>query len=220
LEFAPRLVAVTSHADVLPWLAPDWVVELKDEGGGMKDEGRTGRLTWRPFLQPQVRFDVRRAPQSAWASFARHHYLSGGLAASARCYEAWADGLRIGDRDGLAGASGWCGRPVAFCAVAPTLGWRGAKHISRLVVLPEFQGLGVGGRLLDAVAEMEAGPAKRVTITASHPAVVAHCSRSARWRFVAVKKIGSTRQRYGGREIRSSLGRAVAGFGFVSDGER
>jgi hypothetical protein len=35
---------------------------------------------------------------------------------------------------------------------------------------------------------------------------------SARWRFMDVKKTGSTRQEYEGREIRSSVGRAVAAF--------
>jgi hypothetical protein len=54
-----------------------------------------------------------------------------------------------------------------------------------------------------------------VTITASHPAIVGHCSRSAEWRLVDVKKLGSTRQRYAGREVRCSRGRAVAAFEWV-----
>ena len=39
-------------------------------------------------------------------------------------------------------------------------------------------------------------------------------SKTKRWRLVEVKKVGSTRQRFRGREIRSSMGRAVAGFAF------
>jgi GNAT superfamily N-acetyltransferase len=140
--------------------------------------------------------------------FARHHYLTGGLAASARCYGAWVEELRSADC-GL-----WNDDPVAFCAVGATLGWKGRKHIARLVTLPEFQALGIGGRLLDSVAEMETGHGTRVTITASHPAVLSHCSQSPRWLLVEVKKAGSTRQRFRGREIRSSMGRAVAGFAF------
>jgi GNAT superfamily N-acetyltransferase len=107
------------------------------------------------------------------------------------------------------------GSPVAFCAVLATLGWKRTKHISRLVVLPEFQGLGVGPRLAEAAAEREVAKGHRVTITASHPAIVACCWRSPRWRFTGLKKTGSTRQRLGARNIRASTGRAVASFEFV-----
>jgi hypothetical protein len=55
----------------------------------------------------------------------------------------------------------------------------------------------------------------RVTITASHPAIVAWCSRSPRWRCLGLKKTGSTPQQYAGRTIRCSSGRAVASFEYV-----
>jgi GNAT superfamily N-acetyltransferase len=99
--------------------------------------------------------------------------------------------------------------------VVAALGWKKTKRITRLVVLPEFQGLGIASRLLAEVAGREAAHGNRVTITASHPAIVEHCARSAAWRFLGVKKTGSTRQRFAGREIRSSMGRAVAGFEWV-----
>ena len=133
-----------------------------------------------------------------WTRFSGEHYLSGGLAASATCYAAL-----------------WNKEPIAFCAVVGALGWKGVKRIQRLVTLPEFQGMGIGGKLLDVVAGNEAGRGFRVTITASHPAIIAHCGRSARWRFTDVKKTGSTRQQYGEREIKCSAGRAVASFEFV-----
>jgi GNAT superfamily N-acetyltransferase len=106
--------------------------------------------------------------------------------------------------------------PVAFCAVVAALGWPGVKRIQRLVTLPEFQGMGIGGKLLDVVAATQARAGFRVTITASHPAVIAHCSRSKQWRYFGIKKTGSTRQEFEGREVRSSVGRAVIAFEFVS----
>jgi GNAT superfamily N-acetyltransferase len=142
---------------------------------------------------------IERVPQAMWMQFATQHYLTGGLAASATCYVAK-----------------WNREPVAFCAVAPALGWRGVKRIQRLVTLPEFQGMGIGGQLLDCVAALEAARGFRVTITASHPAIIAHCSRSPRWEYFGLKKTGSTPQQFAGRNIRSSIGRAVAAFEFVS----
>jgi GNAT superfamily N-acetyltransferase len=127
--------------------------------------------------KPSFRFTVDRVPQAMWARFAQHHYLAGGLAASATCYAAL-----------------WNNEPIAFCAVVATLGWRGVKRSQRRVTLPEFQGMGIGGKLLDVVAGHESRQGFRVTITASHPAIIAHCSRSSAWKLMGVKKTGSTRR--------------------------
>jgi GNAT superfamily N-acetyltransferase len=190
-----RLVALTGHDDIVPWLEPDWVLRL---GGG--DGPRLERIR---LNRPPLELRVERVPQAMWRLFARHHYLTGGLAASATCYAAW---LANPEHES----------PVAFCAVAPALGWKKTKRITRLVTLPEFQGLGIGSRLLEHVAGQEASRGNRVTITASHPAILSHCSHSPQWRFLNVKKRGSTRQRFAKREIRSSAGRAVAAFEFVA----
>lgn len=195
----PRLVALTCHADILPWLAPDWVLDL-----GQCPPWLT-RYRPRPLKVP---LRIERVPQAAWREFAGQHYLAGGLAASATCYAARWDGSK-------AATTGRAFEHIAFCAVVAALGWKRTKRITRLVVRPEFQGLGIGTRLAEAVAAIEAAKGHRVTITASHPAIVGHCSRSPRWRLVGVKKTGSTRQHYAGREIRCSTGRAVASFEFV-----
>jgi GNAT superfamily N-acetyltransferase len=188
-----RLVAVTCHEDIVPWLAPDWVVDL-----GRSDGDGGSRALWSAAPRtPSLELSIARVPQALWQRFAKHHYLAGGLAASATCYGAF-----------LAES------PVAFCAVVAALGWKKTKRITRLVTLPEYQGLGIAGRLLDGVAAVEASRGQRVTITASHPAIVAHCAHSPGWRYTGMKKTGSTRQRMGGRTIRSSAGRAVAAFGW------
>jgi GNAT superfamily N-acetyltransferase len=237
-----RFVAVTCHTDILPWLSPDWVVEL---GGRSKVQspkskvirsrspvgeqqsaaeplacaaGLCGRLIRGRPAKPRFKFTVRRVPQSLWTRFSGEHYLSGGLAASASCYAAFWGGSQA--TKPLADATGLCGEPIGFCASVAALGWKGTKRIQRLVVLPEFQGLSIGGKLLDAVALMEANKGFRVTITASHPAILVHCSRSQRWRYLEIKKLGSTPQVMNGREIASSVGRAVASFEFVAPARR
>jgi GNAT superfamily N-acetyltransferase len=111
-------------------------------------------------------------------------------------------------------------QPLAFCAVVAALGWKRTKRITRLVVLPEYQGLGIGPRLAEEVAQIEAAKGNRVTITASHPAILGWCSRSPRWRYLGLKKKGSTPQRFAGRSIRSSSGRAVAAYEFQVSGSK
>src|SRR5262249_21771426 len=145
--------------------------------------------------QPTIRLAVRQAPQATWSCFAPHHYLAGGLARSATCYAAFFNE-----------------KPIAFCAAVAALGWKKSKRITRLVTLPEFQGLGIAGQLLHIVAAHETSKGNRVTIPASHPAILAHCSQSLRWQLTGHKPTGSTIQTYRGRRIGCSIGRAVASF--------
>jgi GNAT superfamily N-acetyltransferase len=149
-----------------------------------------------------------------WRAFARHHYLAGGLAASATCYAAmWSAAPRQdrGDNNSSIPDS----HPIAFCATVASLGWKKTKRITRLVTLPQFQGLGIAARLAETVAAHEQAKGHRVTITASHPAILSHCTRSPHWTYLGTKKTGSTRQQIAGRQIACSTGRAVASFEFV-----
>jgi GNAT superfamily N-acetyltransferase len=215
----PRLVVLTCHTDILPWLAPDWVLDLRPSTLDLRPALTRGCLR-----RPSLRLAVRRVPQCLWPHFARHHYLAGGLAASATCYAAfWPAGVGRsevrGERsDATALTSDLCSltsRPIAFCAVVASLGWKKTKRITRLVVLPEFQGLGIAAKLAETVAAHEQAKGFRVTITASHPAILAHCTRSPNWKYLGTKKTGSTRQRLSGRQIACSAGRAVASFEYI-----
>jgi GNAT superfamily N-acetyltransferase len=180
----PRFVAVTCHYDVLEWLAPDWHLDMA-----------TGHLARGALQRAAIRLQVRRCPQSMWPLFARHHYLSGGLSRAATCYIAL-----------------WEGRPVAFCAALAALGHRGRKRISRLVTLPDYQGLGIGLRLAERVCEDQSARGFRISIATSHPAIIAYCRSSPKWRPLGIKRLGGTRQRVEGRSVAGSTGRGVASF--------
>ncbi len=182
-----RFVAVTCHYDVLEWLAPDWHLDMA-----------TGHLARGALQRAAIRLQVRRCPQSLWPLFARHHYLSGGLSRAATCYIAL-----------------WEGRPVAFCAALAALGHRGRKRISRLVTLPDYQGLGIGLRLAERVCEDQTARSFRVSIATSHPAIIAYCRSSPKWRPLGIKRLGGTRQQVEGRSVAGSTGRGVASFEWV-----
>jgi GNAT superfamily N-acetyltransferase len=130
--------------------------------------------------------------------FERHHYLSGSLSKSARCYVAV-----------------WNDQPVAFCAVIPLIGRRNHWRITRLVTLPDYQGIGIGMRVAEAVAAEYQRQSLRMNITSSHPALIAHCCKSGNWRTVRVRTNGSSSARSFIHNYRSSLGRAVVSFEYV-----
>lgn len=188
-RIARRFVAVTCHYDVAEWLEPDWVLDLA-----------SGQCSRRRLRRPRMRIEMHRCSVAAWRLFARHHYLNGSLSPTARCYLA-----------------SWDGRATAFCAAMPCIGSRGRWRITRLVTLPDYQGMGIGGRLLDATAELLEREGRSVSVTASHPGLIGHCRSSSRWRAVRLMKTGS-RRRGTIAGYRGSAGRCVATFAFCGGG--
>ncbi len=179
-----RFVAVACHYDVTQWLAPDWIIDMA-----------SSTFDRRCLQRPPIELEVFRCRRGAWRLFARHHYLSGRLSPAARCFLAL-----------------WKGVPVAFCAMVAMIGRKGHWRVSRIVTLPDFQGIGIGMAVAEAVAELHRSEGCRVSVTASHPALIAHCRRSPRWRTVSVKKTGSRNARGFVRDYRGSGGRAVVSF--------
>ncbi len=183
-----RFVAVTCHYDVAEWLEPDWTLDMA-----------TGELSRRRLRRPDVRLEITRCGVEAWRLFAKHHYLSGSLNRSARCYLAT-----------------WEGEPVMFCATLPVIGKRHHRRFTRIVTLPDYQGLGIGMRVVAAVAEHERAGGDRVNVTSSHPALLAHCQRSPKWRTRSVRTAAQgsrANQRFAG--YHSAAGRCVVSFEYV-----
>lgn len=183
-----RFVAVSCHHDIAQWLEPDWVLDTA-----------TGRLTRRRLRRPPIEIEIRRCRLDAWRVFARHHYLTGSLAPQSVCYLAT-----------------WNDEPVAFAALLPVIGRRGRRRFTRIVTLPDYQGIGVGMRTVEAVAGLQKEEGRRVNVTSSHPALIGHCRRSPLWRAIAVKKNGpSARRGASFARYRNSSGRAVVSFEYL-----
>jgi energy-coupling factor transporter ATP-binding protein EcfA2 len=187
-----RFVAVTCHHDVTEWLGPDWVLDMA-----------TGELSRRRLRRPGIELEVFRCRRALWRLFAPHHYLTGTLIHAARCYV------------GL-----WSDEPVVFCATVPLVGRTGCWRVSRIVTLPDYQGIGIGSAMLDSVARQHRAEGHRVSITTSHPAMVSHLRRSGRWRAVGVKRAGTQNSRRLAGTYRSSAGRAVVSFEFLGETQK
>jgi hypothetical protein len=99
------------------------------------------------------------------------------------------------------------------------IGRKGHWRISRIVTLPDYQGIGIGMAMAEAVAQIHGREGHRVSVTASHPALIAHCRRSPQWRCAGVKKTGSRRVRDFVRDYRGSGGRAVVSFEYRGQGQ-
>jgi len=183
-----RFIAVTCHYDVAEWLEADWVLDMA-----------TGKLQRRRLRRPRIELEVYRCRLAAWKLFARHHYMSSSISVAARCYLVT-----------------WEGEPVAFCATLPVITKKNHRRFSRIVTLPDYQGMGIGMRAAEAVASLHRREGHRMNVTSSHPALIRHCRHSKIWKTVNVKKSGSsTRDAAGIAQYRSSAGRAVVSFEYT-----
>lgn len=191
-----RFVAVTCHEDVLEWLQPDWVLEP-----------HLGKFSWRELRRrPSVDLEIVRCTREAWRWFAPHHYLSADLHKAAKCFAGLIDG-----------------QPVAFGALLffPHPRTNAIWRIHRLVVLPDYQGLGLGAHSFPgALGGIVRAMGKRLTVTTSHPALIAAWAKSKNWRMGAAPKIAAihTGNRTGmNRHSSGSLGRRTASFEYVGE---
>ncbi len=210
-----RFVAVTCHYDVAEWLEPNWVLDMATQklhmrpangsevsgvGCQVSGESDTRNLTpdtW--FRRPTIELEIHRCRVAAWELFKRHHYLTASLAPQARCYLVT-----------------WEGVPVNFCATLPVIAKRNHRRFTRIVTLPDFQGLGIGMRAMAAVAALHRAEGMRINVTSSHPALIRHCRRSPLWKAVSVKKSGTAPSATTSfPQYRSSAGRSVVSFEYV-----
>ena len=99
---------------------------------------------------------------------------------------------------------------MSFCATLPVIAKRNHRRFTRIVTLPDYQGIGIGMRAVAAVAELHRAEGHRINVTSSHPALIRHCRQSPLWKAVYVKKTG-TRRRQRRVPAVSQLGRPGGG---------
>lgn len=157
-----RFVAVTCHRDVLPWLEPDWWYD-------------TDSATFRRerLQRPPLSLAIREGSRAAWPIFRPHHYLARDLSPAARVFLAY---LELDGVERLAG----------MYSLIPAMGMRGWWRSHRTVVLPDFQGLGIGNGLEDRMPEvLWRQEGKRVRDPTAAVALVHHRRRRPHmWRLV------------------------------------
>lgn len=171
-----RAVLLSCHYDILEWLQPDWVYDTRDRCF----RGRPG------YTRPRIEVEIRRGGWQLWPYFEPHHYLKTGKMVAASTYVGFTDGLPVAH--------------LGMSTAAVTLsGGRSAVEARgcRMVVLPEWQGAGVGMRFLNAVCELQRtgrgvidGRRMTTLFHTSHPNLAAALRRDPRWRQVSAAMHG------------------------------
>lgn len=148
-----QFVAVTCHRDVAPWLQTDWTLDTD-----------TFEFCWGSVQpRPPIGLEIREGLRTAWPLFRQHHYLTGKLSGSCRVFLAF---VTMGDDER---------RLAGFFSILPSAGHRGWWRGHRTVVLPDFQGVGIGNRMIETVAEqLWRREHKRFRAVTSAPGIVFH----------------------------------------------
>lgn len=168
------IVFATCHYDILEWLQPDWVFDTLT--ASMMPRGCLCR-------RPPIRLAIEPCARSWWNVFKHHHYLTSDMNETSETFLAW-----------------WDGVPIAFAAALPmphgTLrnAWRG----HRTVVMPDYQGLGIGVRLSDWMGERAVSIGRRYFSLTTHPRMGEYRNKSKAWRPTStngtIRKEGSAAQ--------------------------
>jgi hypothetical protein len=106
---------------------------------------------------------------------------------------------------------------VNFCATLPVITKKNHRRFTRIVTLPDYQGIGIGMRAVAAVATLHRAEGLRINVTSSHPALIRHCRNSLLWKTVSVKKTGGQKASTRFPAYRSAAGRSVVSFEYIGD---
>lgn len=155
-EGIKNVTFATCHYDVIEWLRPDWVFDTQ-----------TGILSRGSLRRPEISIVLNPCWGEEWRLFSDHHYLSGDINKAAH---AW--------------VAKWGEQAVGFTAVLafPSGSFKRAWREHRTVVLPEYQGLGIGVRISDAIGEIMLSQDKRYFSKTVHPNMGRYRDNSMKWR--------------------------------------
>jgi ABC-type dipeptide/oligopeptide/nickel transport system ATPase subunit len=132
-----QVVLICCHYDVLDWLNPDWVIDCNKQAFTDRRELRRG------FERAErLRFDIRRVDRRTWAYFSKYHYLTDSLpGGSIECFGVFHGRDQVGFQ--------------CFAHYVPHRRGtvrRKQMHSNRIVIHPDYAGLGLGIRVVNATS--------------------------------------------------------------------
>lgn len=203
-----QAILLSCHYDILDYIEPDWVFDT-----------RTAMLSRGALWQrPKIELEIFKTNSSYWGMFEPHHYLKLPKMIAATYYVGFVNG-----------------EAVAHIAVSPKLDI-GGMRACRMVIMPEWQGAGIGLRFLNEVCRLQFTPVnkfydrtKAVYFHTSHPALCAALRRDKNWVQVSQtmggghkgKSIESITASRTSKKTLAGYGghlRAVQGYKFIKQG--
>lgn len=151
-----KIVLASCHFDIMEWLQPDWIYSPQK-----------GRLETAPSLRrPEIKLEIFRCRYETWKIFKHHHYLTEDLNKAAKCFIIL-----------------WNDKPCGFIGILPFPHGhiKNGFRISRIVILPDYQGLGIGFKICDYFAGLYKNNNSTMYIKTSNPSLFNVFDKSKNW---------------------------------------
>jgi ABC-type lipoprotein export system ATPase subunit/predicted acetyltransferase len=155
-----RIILASCHYDIMEWLMPDWT--CSPQKGGVLERGE-----WLRQGKPQIKLQISRVEPSAWDFFKKHHYLTESVNKSCKFF-----------------LFEWNNKPVGICVIInqPRGGCPNGMAISRIVVLPDFQGMGLGSKITEFCMAIFVENGGKLYIKTVNPALGIYFNKSKDFR--------------------------------------
>lgn len=195
-----RIILASCHYDILEWLMPDWI--CSPQKGGVLEKCEYLRQG-----KPKIELQVSRVESQTWNIFKKHHYLTEEVNKSCKfiLFE-------------------WNNKPISIVAVlnTPRKGCPNGMAISRIVVLPDYQGLGLGSRISNFIGAIFKNEDKKMYIKTVNPALGEYFNNSNLWKGTTMNgkkrtETGFDIEKYKNRVTRKSycheyIGESISGY--------
>lgn len=183
------IVVASCHKDIIEWLQPDYIYDTDMQQFVKKDSHR----------RPDIELHIESSSYEDWTYFKKHHYLDTKMSKATHCYTAYINNMKVAFLSIIHG----CGRDIKSY-------WRE----SRLVVLPEFQGLGIGKTLSNTIAQLYRDKGLRYFSKTAHPSLGEYRNNCDLWKPTStnmqkrksyLKKDGTARESKGFGKTKESI---------------
>lgn len=158
-----KMIIATCHYDIFEWLQPNWIYDL-NKGGVLEqcDYLRQGR--------PKIELQVFRTTSDTWSWFKKHHYMTHDL-----------------NKSCISIVFTWENKLVAFDSILPLPSgtMKNAYREHRLVVLPDFQGMGLGSKISEFIGGILKYQGKTLYTKTVNPSLGEYRNYSHNWQGTA-----------------------------------
>jgi ABC-type ATPase with predicted acetyltransferase domain len=182
-----QIILLSCHYDVLEWLIPDWLIDCNEQKFHLKQN--------EDFFfkeREKLKFDIRKIGRESWKYFSKYHYLSELLpGGKIELYGLFFEDKQIGFQ--------------CFANYVPIKkGTIPIFHSNRTVVHPDYQGLGLGIKLIDESTKvfLEENPTFRVMAKFSALPVFKAMQKQANWVHIETKRLMGN-MKFGGKMSRN-----------------
>jgi energy-coupling factor transporter ATP-binding protein EcfA2/predicted acetyltransferase len=158
-----KIILASCHYDILDWLMPDWT--YSPQKGGVLERGDCRRR-----VKPEISLQVSRVEAETWDIFKKHHYLTEELNYSCKCF-----------------LFEYNHKPIGICCVlsSPRKNYSNSVSISRIVVIPDYQGLGLGSKICNFIGGIFTNNGNVLYIKTANPALGEYFNNNKNWKATA-----------------------------------